>query len=182
MARPAVRILAAALLLLAPVLLVAYRDGPLSAKTGGFGEETCRQCHFDNSINDPAGIVRLEGLPEAASPGQEYLIRVIVRRQGMARAGFELAVRFSDGSQAGALRAPDERTRAISAPDDSVQYIQHTAAGSLPTAGEARWTVLWTAPERQGLILFHAAANAANGDDSPLGDFIYTTTATIRRR
>lgn len=33
---------------------------------------------------------------------------------------------------------------------------------------------MWRAPEGLGSVVFHIAANAANGDDSPLDDFIYT--------
>jgi hypothetical protein len=38
-----------------------------------------------------------------------------------------------------------------------------------------RWTFRWTAPaDAPGrAVVFHVAANAANDDDSPLGDFIY---------
>lgn len=176
----------AALLLATPALLVAYREGPLPAKTGGFGEETCRQCHFDNPIDDPAGSLRLEDVPEAAAPGQEYPLTVVVRRDGLARAGFEVAVRYADGphagEQAGDLRVSDDRTRVIAALDSPVQYIQHTRLGSLPAAsGEGRWTVFWKAPATAtGRVVIHIAANAANGDDSPLGDFIYTTAQTTR--
>jgi hypothetical protein len=39
------------------------------------------------------------------------------------------------------------------------------------------WTVEWEAPPAGGAVIFHAAANAANDDSSPLGDFIYTVEA-----
>jgi hypothetical protein len=41
-------------------------------------------------------------------------------------------------------------------------------------ADTARWTVVWTAPATGGAVTFNAAANAANEDDSQLGDYIYT--------
>jgi hypothetical protein len=38
------------------------------------------------------------------------------------------------------------------------------------------WRVEWTAPDdAAGAVIFHVAANAANGDKSESGDFIYTT-------
>ncbi|HEX9611604.1 MAG TPA: choice-of-anchor V domain-containing protein, partial [Gemmatimonadales bacterium] len=50
----------------------------------------------------------------------------------------------------------------------------HTLAGtSVAAGGTGRWTFRWTAPDA-GAVAFHVAANAANDDDSPLGDFIYT--------
>jgi hypothetical protein len=42
----------------------------------------------------------------------------------------------------------------------------------VPSAGAAKWTFEWTAPD-DGAAIFHLTGNAANGDDSPLGDFIY---------
>jgi len=61
-----------------------------------------------------------------------------------------------------------------------VEYIQHTKTGSAPLAtGEGRWTILWTAPPAAtGPIRFDAAANAANDDASPLGDFVYTASVS----
>jgi hypothetical protein len=60
-------------------------------------------------------------------------------------------------------------------------YVEHTVDGLIDTEfGSNTWTFLWTAPpESAGEIVFYAAGNAANGDGSPSGDFIYTTTAAI---
>jgi hypothetical protein len=55
-----------------------------------------------------------------------------------------------------------------------VQYIHHVYGGSRRVAPDtARWQLHWTAPQT-GAVLFHLAANAADDDESPLGDFIYT--------
>ena len=32
----------------------------------------------------------------------------------------------------------------------------------------------WTAPDRGGPVIFHVAANAADGNESAAGDFVYT--------
>jgi hypothetical protein len=180
---------AAALALATPSLvLVAYRDGPLPAMTGGFGEKTCSTCHFDNRINDRGGALVVAGVPARYEAGRKYSLTVTVRRPDARRAGFELSARFAEGAgagaQAGTLGAADGRTRVITAPDGTVQYIQHTRAGSdLTSPGEGRWTVNWTAPMGGGgRVVFHVAGNAANDDASPLGDHIYTRTATSRIR
>ena len=66
-------------------------------------------------------------------------------------------------------------------PGKAVEYIQHTKAGSAPArAGEARWTLVWTAPTAKAPVQFDIAANASNNDNSPLGDFIYSATLTAR--
>jgi len=176
--------LLAALMASVPLAVSAYREGPLPAMTGGFGEKTCHTCHFDNRLNDRLGSVRLEGVLPAYVPGREYTLTVIVHRAGIKRAGFELAVRFADGAdkshQAGTLRPADGRTQMAAAPGSSIQYIQHNKPGSdLAGPDEGRWTVLWAAPSPPaGRVIFTLAGNAANGDASALGDFIYTTSLT----
>lgn len=171
----------AATLAAPPLVLLAFREGPLPAMTGGFGEKMCATCHFDNPVNDPGGSLRLEGVPARYVAGHDYPITITVGHRDAKRAGFELAVRFADGTrkgqQAGGLRALDARTQIVSAPGGSIQYIQHTKLGSeLTGTNEGRWTISWTAPSpAAGRVVFHAAGNAANDDASALGDFIYTT-------
>jgi hypothetical protein len=187
MRRRAVFLVGAGGLLASVVAAQAYREGPLPRMTGGFGEPTCRSCHFDNPQNDPGGALSIDGIPSSFVAGREYAITVTVRRPGLARAGFEMTARFAsgprEGEQAGKFRATGDRLQIVFAPGASVQYIQHTKTGSLaPAHGQARWTFAWTAPPSTssgqgpggGRVVFHAAANASNDDASPLGDFIYT--------
>jgi len=173
--------------LLGAAALPAFREGPLPKMTGGFGETTCRTCHFDNALNDPAGSLTVDGLPAAWAPGRAYGITVAIRRAGVSRAGFEMTARFQakprEGDQAGAFQTTDGRLQIIFAPGSPVQYIQHTKGGSLlATPGLGRWTFQWTAPSTAGFgpITFNVAANASNDDQSPLGDYVYTFERTIR--
>ncbi|HUF79249.1 MAG TPA: hypothetical protein VMR44_10065, partial [Thermoanaerobaculia bacterium] len=49
--------------------------------------------------------------------------------------------------------------------------------------GQAAWTLRWIAPpEPAGPVLFHATANAANDDDSELGDAIHRAAARSEPR
>ena len=172
------------LLMLGPVAILAFSDGPDAAMTGGFGEPTCLKCHNDNGINDASGKLNLSGIPEVYAPGQDYTITVTLARPELARAGFQLAARFDQGSSAGmsagVLRASDARTQLIEGAGRRVIYIEHTLAGSkVERVGTAEWTFGWTAPETGGSVIFHAAGNASNDDRSALGDFIYMTSAHI---
>jgi len=169
----------------APLALLASANGPVPARTGGFGEMTCHQCHSNNPINNPSGHLTLSGVPESYTPGTEYLITVAVAHPQLVRAGFQLSARFASGDatgrNAGAFGPLDELTEAV--PDDGgrITYIQHTAMGaSVPMPGSGRWMVAWTAPAAAGPVSFHLAANAANGDGLPRDDFVYTATATAR--
>jgi hypothetical protein len=159
----------------------ASESGPVPARTGGFGEASCTQCHWDNPLDDPAGRLVVSGIPAAYAPGQRYTITVAVSHPQLVRAGFQVSARFEDGRNAGSLTPTDERTTVSVDPERSVTYAQHTAAGAVaPSPGAARWTFDWTAPPVAGDVVFHAAANAGNGDASPLGDFIYSRTERTR--
>ncbi|MGH7751374.1 MAG: choice-of-anchor V domain-containing protein, partial [Gemmatimonadales bacterium] len=120
------------------------------------------------------------GVPPAYQPGRTYELVVALKRAGMLRSGFQTAARLAEGQgagmQAGAFAPSDGGTQVIRDSGTGVAYVQHTQLGSAATGGTARWSVLWTAPPRaRGPVVFHIAANAANDDDSPLSDYIYTT-------
>jgi len=166
-----------------PIALIASASGVAPARTGGFGEMTCQQCHWENPINEPSGGLRITGIPDAYTPGEQYLITVTVARAGVGRAGFQLSARedginMNSGSDAGALRPLDAFVERAQDDAKRVTYLQHTRAGTeLTIPGTASWRFEWTAPDTAIPVVFHAAANAANDDASPLGDFIYTAVA-----
>lgn len=154
-----------------------YAEHPPLRHTGGFGEPTCHACHFGGELNAGAGQLSLEGLPSTVQPGETYRLRVLLRAD-MARSGFMGAVRFSDGTQAGALTPVDTTRVAVETVDSTgVQYAYHTLAGTEVTGASATWAVRWTAPEQgpTDSVVVHGAANAANGDASAFGDDVYST-------
>lgn len=168
----------------ASLVAAAYLEGPVPARTGGFGETTCHQCHWDNPLNDPAGRLTLSA-PLIHTPGERYLITVDVAHPELVLAGFQLSARFDTGPavgrSAGVLRPIDGLTQQVSDEAQRIQYIQHTREGaSGQRRGTAQWTFAWTAPLEGDRVTFHAAGNAANGDASELGDFIYTTASSSR--
>jgi hypothetical protein len=155
----------------------AYADGAPAGFAGGFKEDTCRACHFDADLNSGGGRVTIEGVPAKFVAKQRYTLTVTLTRTGMKRGGFQLAARFKDtGAQAGTLApAAIDRDRVGTSSDAGVQYINQKAAGtSVGQDGTARWVIEWTAPQRGGTVVFHVSANAANGNESADGDFVYT--------
>lgn len=159
-----------------------YGDGPPPGHTGGFGEPSCRRCHFDAGENEPPGTLTLRGVPETCAGGRTYRLAVRLRRPGLALAGFQVAARFEAGPlagrQAGRWRPLDDRAQVAREDSSGIEYAQHTRAGTDPlTADSTAWTLEWTAPDSGGPVALHAAANAANDDDSELGDRIYTASA-----
>lgn len=158
-----------------------HLDGPPAGHTGGFGEPTCVQCHTEYEPNLPGGRLELEGLPARWEPGRAYAVVVSLYSEEMGAAGFQLSTRFLDGRPAGLLAPVDARIAVVDS--GGVSYAQHVADGSRPESPElARWTVEWMAPATGGEVRFHAAANSANGDNSPLGDLIYTVERQVPPR
>lgn len=157
------------------------RDGPPLGFSGGFGEPDCTACHFEAEVNPAPGSLALAGVPTAYTPGETYRVQLRLTRPGVAIGGFELTARFEDGgAQAGRLFVlPEDAGRVAVETSYDIEYVQHLRPGTTVVARDtAVWTVLWTAPsERGSAVLMHAAGNAADGDDSQFGDYIYTAMA-----
>jgi hypothetical protein len=164
-----------------PLVLYASASDVVPARTGGFGEMTCQQCHWENPLNEPAGQLTLEGIPETYTPGEQYLITVTLARPGIGRAGFQLSARedvmaMNPGADAGILAPTDDSLQTVQNDAKRVTYIEHTRNGTMPSEpGLKKWRLQWTAPDTRVAVVFHVAANASNDDASPLGDFIYTS-------
>ena len=159
-------------------IILAFSSGPPLARTGDFGENTCLECHLGNSLNAPGGSLSISGVPANYEPGQTYQIQVTVMRSGQQRWGFELATRaVSNAQQAGTLVSTDANTQISSF--NGIQYITHTSGGTFLGSAQGMWTFDWTAPAVPvGTVSFGAAGNAANGNFSNSGDFIYTARVT----
>jgi hypothetical protein len=155
-----------------------YAEGAPPGFSGGFKEESCHACHFHAPPNAPGGTLSIEGVPEKFTSGERYTLTVTLTRSGMKRAGFQLAARFSDGAQAGALApgaADAARVEVESA--GGVQYAGQKLPGASVSAETAKWTIEWTAPAKGGPVIIHVAANASDGNESADGDFVYTAAA-----
>ena len=183
------RIVAAAAVVLAaaPVVVARearYVDGPPPGFTGDFGEPTCASCHMDAPVVADAPGLALRGVPEHFEPGRAYHITVELGHPEIGAGGFELSARTPDGRQAGRLRALNARARVVTDSATDVAYAVHTAEGAALVAPDsARWELEWSAPESSGdSVVFSAAANAANGDDSNFGDRIFTRRVTASRK
>ena len=164
----------AAIVALATLAARPFLDGPPTGTTGGFGEPTCAQCHYDVERPDPAGRLEVEGFPEYWQPDTLYVLTVKLHRPDMGRGGFQLAVRFANGGQSGTLIPTDDRT----ATDvlNGITYAYQTVLGTeLQSPNANTWHLEWrTPPTPTQPVMLHAVGNAANNDDSQFGDHIYT--------
>jgi uncharacterized protein (TIGR03437 family) len=161
------------LILLTPAFLAAHSTMPVVPKTNGFGESTCTSCHLGTALNASGGSV-IARIPQFYTPGATYVIDVTVTDTtgGRGRWGFELAARFTDGSQAGSFTIMGTNT-SVQMGSNNVQYAGHYSAVR-QTGSSYTYQVNWTAPSTaNGDIVFNAAGNAANGDGTNGGDHIY---------
>ena len=173
----------AAAVLVSTMRLVAshgYAEGAPPGFSGGFKEDSCHACHFHEDVNAAPGSVTVDGVPASYVPGQRYTLTVTLTRADMKRAGFQLTARTQDGgAQAGALAAGAADTARVKVESQGgVQYAGQSLAGAAVEDGVARWTVEWTAPAGgSAAVVFHVSANAADGNESADGDFVYTASA-----
>lgn len=152
---------------------------PPPAHTGGFGEPTCQECHFDAGLNEGPGTLQVSGLPDGVLPDTTYSVVVRLAQPGMQRAGFMLSTRTPDGTQAGVLRSVDERTTTTVAGD--VVYIHHTLPGTFVEGEVHEWALEWSTEGLTGdaPVIVHVVGNAGNDDASPFGDLIYASELQI---
>ncbi len=157
------------------------RNPPLGY-TGGFEEPTCVQCHIGNDVNAFGGTVRVEGLPDRYVPGERYALTVALRAEETTVAGFQLAARYAHGPNEGLGAGSLDAIRGISLVSDTlgVTYAHHAESGAVaPNRSGAIWSLFWTAPEDATPVVLHVAANSGNGDESPLGDLVFTHAVVV---
>jgi hypothetical protein len=172
-------------LVVTPITVRSFAEGPFPGFTGGFGEPTCLQCHIGSELNPPGGKLTLTGVPASFQPGQDYAVTVSLVKQGLVKGGFQLAARVASGASrgrdAGALAVLGPDLQLVKSEDAKTTYIQHTPAGTVAAkAGSMTWKFRWTAPKDGVPVRFDLAANASNNDTSPMDDAIFTATATAK--
>ena len=162
---------------------LAYRTGPDPGYTGAPGELDCTACHFSGPA--PTGQFSITGLPANYTPNAEIPLTVTLTQGGRAAFGFQATAIDDAGNAAGSVILTEPaRTQLITSGISGNQrfYVEHTTGGANPTgSGTGSWTFKWQAPAASvGRVRFFVAGNAANNDNTQLGDAIYTTSASTQ--
>ena len=130
-------------------------------------------CHMvPGSTLNEVGSVAFNNLPERFVSGETYDVGITIT--GGTTYGFQVAVVFSDDTQAGVLTAISDAT--IVDEVESVQLLTQTS----PLEGgivEFQWTAPMD-PKEKG-VTFKVASNSSNNNSAPTGDAINTLETSI---
>jgi uncharacterized protein (TIGR03437 family) len=164
--------------------VAANSGGPPTGRTGAPGEQTCAtsECHSSFPLNSGPGTFSITA-PGTYAPDQEITVTVTLNQVNRQLYGFQITALDSQGNRAGTLiNNEPSRTFLTTSGSNGRQYISHLFNGTSPNGtNQNSWTVRWKAPAQSvGQVTFYAAGNAANGNGTNGGDYIYTKTATIQ--
>jgi len=159
-----------------PILVASYSGGPPDAHTGAPSETTCRDCH-GTAVG--TGSLTIIGVPAQYNLRQTYTLTATIQNAAQKRWGFELTAVDAAAKGAGQFTLTDIVNTQLS--DNAAparDYVKHTTAGTFNGTldGPVSWNFDWKAPAVSvHTITFYAAGNAANGNFTTTGDFVYTT-------
>lgn len=155
-----------------------HAEGPPPGHTGGFNEPTCQECHSEFPLKRDEESLRVTGFPDRFTPGEQYVVEISLLGDDMVMAGFQASIRFAEGDStggtAGLITPVDANVTVKQHPESGIHYVQHTREGAgIVSSGAVHWSFVWTAAGVSDRVQLNVAANDANGDNSPLGDFVY---------
>jgi hypothetical protein len=142
--------------------------------TGADGS-TCAQCH--GNLNNGGGQVTTSGLPVGQyAEGQSYDFSItIAHPETRGRWGFAITARDTDHQPVGSFSTTNPNAAL------NINELSHFNAvhqtGTSFTYDRLKWTAPVQPTAAQKTVTFYYIANAANGDGSTTGDFIYPGTA-----
>lgn len=164
-------------LVFVPTRTATSNSGGAAARNAGVpGENTCASsgCHSSFALNSGNGSVVVASA-DTYTPGTALDLTVRVAQSGSSTYGFQIAARDANGDPAGSFELADGGTRFSGSTTIGQRYVGHSTPS---VSGE--WSVRWLAEAGQvGDVTFYATGNAANGNGSSSGDWIYSTSRTV---
>lgn len=162
-----------------------YSTVPPAGLTGATGAY-CTGCHSGTAVNGGGGTISVNGLPATGYvPGQSYPFSITITHSAANRSrwGFSIAARNAGGTAVGTFTTTNPNAAVNSGTTATNQELSHTnavtQAGATYTYNNLVWTAPATPPAGNNNVTFYYTGNAANGNGSPAGDFIYAGSTTI---
>ncbi|HLJ50119.1 MAG TPA: choice-of-anchor V domain-containing protein [Bryobacteraceae bacterium] len=154
------------------------------------GGQTCAMCHTQSASSPGSGSMSLD--IQSYTPGVAQMIHVTITDPQATRWGFQLTARIVNNEtlEAGTLTSADTANVQVVCDDGSTtgspapcngqrEFAEHITA---PRNGGSSFifNVNWTPPSTEvGKIVFYYSGVAANNDNGPLGDHVYTGSLVI---
>lgn len=180
--RNSIRWFTLGLLLVGAATALGDSGGPLESLTGAPGEGLCTDCHASNPLNT-SGSIDLTSAPAYYKGGSTYTMTVHLVSGQTAGAsgrkwGFQVTAINNAGAGIGTFATVAGQGTQIVAGQGSLatrRYVEQNDQGTRTgLASPTDWQIKWTAPPAgSGPVTFYLAGNAANGDGSEGGDWIY---------
>jgi uncharacterized protein (TIGR03437 family) len=182
-------------LLAMPAFLLAESKIPSLGFTGApsdHGGQNCVTCHNSYAVNDPAGSLQVTVSDYV--PTESQTIRIIVQHPQASRWGFQITIReesdetlssgvFTVSDPNEQVVCDDGTTYGSAAPCNSTmprQFAEHMNAPTGDAGAPHEFDVTWLPPDQEvGRLHVYVAAVAANNDDRPTGDWVYTSMTTL---
>jgi hypothetical protein len=170
------------------LIISSYVSGPPAASTNAPGESTCfasPACHGGTPNTGPgfAEITVMGGIPTGNFylPDSSYQMMPYISDNTKLKGGFQVVARLNNGLNAGisTLMTPS-MTQLISS--GGYDYVSQTTMGAVEPImiNMHDWMYNWIAPSAgAGPVTFYVSFIAADGNNSPSGDNIYTDTLIL---
>ncbi|TNE80081.1 MAG: T9SS type A sorting domain-containing protein [Bacteroidetes bacterium] len=151
-------------------------SGAPAGSTGSPGDGiSCTSCH-GGPATASSGWINTTVPAGGYEPGQTYTITAKVKKSGISKFGFQLAVQNAAGNALGTLVNTNNATTQLVGQG---KYATHRLQSTSGT-DSATWSVDWVAPAAgTGNVTIYLAGNAANGNNQSTGDQIFTELMTI---
>lgn len=133
-------------------------------------------CHSGTGTTFQSDMISIDVPDCGYIVGETYTVTLTVSSIGRNEFGFSVSPQFSNGLTAGTMIASSGTQL-----DGSGRYLTHTAAGTIESSPNTRvWTFDWIAPQTgSGNVVFYAAFNASNNNNTSTGDLIFNSNLTI---
>ena len=178
------------LLAASPLLLFAFSGMTPPGYTGDPVDNNgadCSSCHntFGPANSDPTGKVTL--IVADYVPGVQQPLRVIVSHPTATRWGFQITARSVNDpvNAAGTFTATQDvavycTNGAVAPCNGPAEFAEQVAAPRTTVTGSEEFDLVWTPPTSEvGRIVLYVSAVAADGNNAPSNDRVYTTSSTI---